>query len=351
MAEKSSDPKPGKESSSEKPKVILSAFADEAANSKSAVEQLAVLAALGLEYYSPRFVNVSGEVKNVMKLDKAELKTLKKLHGNYGMRVTSIGSPIGKVKLLDQDDGTHNRFVTFSKYLQDDVATAIDRAVTLETKMIRGFSFYHPRGTDPWKHVPQVVEQLSAIAEKCAEAGVIFGLEVEANLVGQNGRLLAEISRKVNNPRLVCIFDGGNISSQNMNAVQTFEEYAAMRKHLGWMHIKDYRIDPDLEWTGVVDEERLKNFVPANVGDSGHELILRDLREHLPKLEKRMQKLGAPGVFLELEPHLKGGGQFGGFSGPDGLGVAARALCSLLDYVGIDYQLRTFDHIRRARGF
>mgnify|MGYP000946535572 CR=1 FL=1 len=64
-----------------------------------------------------------------------------------------------------------------------------------------------------------------------------------------------------------------------------------------------------------------------------------------------MQKLGAPGAFLELEPHLKGGGQFGGFSGPDGLGVATRSLCRMLDYLQIDYSLRGFDQIRRARGF
>jgi hypothetical protein len=95
----------------------------------------------------------------------------------------------------------------------------------------------------------------------------------------------------------------------------------------------------------------LKNFVPCDVGDSGHELILRDLKQHLPKIEKKMKKLGAPGVFLELEPHLKGGGQFGGFSGPDGLGVAVRSLCRLLDYVGIGYHLRDFDDIRAARGF
>lgn len=331
--------------------MILSAFADEAANSKATVEQLAVLAALGWEYYSPRFLNVSGEVKNVMKLDKSELKTLKGLHADYGMRVASIGSPIGKVKLLDVDDGTHNRFVPFAQYLKNDVATAIERAVVLETCLIRGFSFYHPRGTDPKPHVAQAAEQLSAIVEKCAEAGVVFGLEVEANLIGQNGHLLAELARRVGSPHMVCIFDGGNISSQNLHAVQCFDEYAAMRKYLGWMHIKDYRIDPTLEWTGVVDEERLKNFVPCDVGDSGHEAILRDLKEHLPKFEKRLQKLGAPGFILELEPHLKGGGQFGGFSGPDGMGVAARALCRLLDYVGIDYSLRGFEHIRRARGF
>lgn len=333
------------------PPVIISAFSDEAANSKSVIEQFAVLAALGLQYYSPRFLNVTGEVKNIMKLDKAELKEVKKLQGDYGLSVTSIGSPLGKVKLLDIDDGSHNRYVPFKQYLKEDVATAIERAHALDARMIRGFSFYHPRGTDPKPHVAQAADQIAAMAEKCAAAGVVYALEVEANLIGQNGVLMADLARKASQPNLVCIFDGGNISSQNYDSLACLAEYRTMRKHLGYFHIKDYRIDPSLEWTGVVDEERLKNFVPADIGDSGHEMIFRDLREHLAQIDKKMKKLGLPGVFLELEPHLKGGGQFGGFSGPDGLGVACRNLCRLLDYVGIPYELRTFDHIRAARGF
>ena len=79
--------------------------------------------------------------------------------------------------------------------------------------------------------------------------------------------------------------------------------------------------------------------------------MLLELRDHLPKLTKKMQKLGVPGFFLEVEPHLKGGGQFGGFSGPDGVGVAVLALRSVLDYVDIDYDIRTFADIREARGF
>ena len=54
-------------------------------------------------------------------------------------------------------------------------------------------------------------------------------------------------------------------------------------------------------------------------------------------------------MFLDLEPHVKGGGQFGGFSGPDGLGVALRGLCRVLDYVGIGYHMRDFDDVRAAR--
>jgi hypothetical protein len=71
----------------------------------------------------------------------------------------------------------------------------------------------------------------------------------------------------------------------------------------------------------------------------------------LPQLERKLKRRGIPGVFLDLEPHVKGGGQFGGFSGPDGMAVALRGLCKLLDYVDIDYHLRDFDDVRAARGF
>ncbi|MEZ6067866.1 MAG: TIM barrel protein [Planctomycetaceae bacterium] len=338
---------------SERPAVILSAFADECANRKTAIEQLAVLAALGLKWYSPRFVDVdgAGKVEHVCDLDVEKLGRLKAMQEEYGLSVTSIGSRLGKVKLFDQEDGSHNKFVPFEEYLNGEVARTIQAAQVLGARMIRGFSFYHPRGTDPAEFVAPAAELIAQIADAFARHGIVYGLEVEANLVGQNGHMLAALSRAIDRPNLVCIFDGGNLSSQNMSPVQCYDEYVAMRDHIGWVHIKDYRIDPNLKWEGFVDEERLKNFVPANVGDSGHEMILRDLKTRLPELTTRMRSLGAAGVFLELEPHLKGGGQFGGFSGPDGLGVAVRALCSLLDYTGIDYDLRTMDDIRAARGF
>jgi sugar phosphate isomerase/epimerase len=177
----------------------------------------------------------------------------------------------------------------------------------------------------------------------------VFGLEVEANLVGQNGQILAEIYRRVKRPNLVLIFDGANLVCQGMTPDQVFAEYLAMKPGLGWVHIKDYRRGSGAERLAHIDEASLKNFVPADVGDSGHEAILRDLATELPRIEKRMKKLGAPGVIFDLEPHVKGGGQFGGFSGPDGFGVALRSLCRLLDYVGIGYHLTDFQDILQRR--
>ena len=333
------------------PRVILSGFADEAANHKTAVEQFAAFAAMGLQYYTVRFMDAGNGVKNVMQLSKSEISHVRHLENEYGLNVSSLGSPIGKVKLLNVDDGSHNNFVPFKRYLSKDVQKACELAHAFETKLIRGFSFYHPRGSDPRDHIPQVVDQLGRIAECCHRSDLTFGLEVEANLVGQSGPLLRDIHRQVNHPALMLIFDAGNITSSGCTADEVFEQYHAMKRGIGWMHIKDYKHTRPVKRMDHVDEESLKHFVPADVGDSGHEAILRDFRESIPRLEKKLKRRGVPGVFLDLEPHVKGGGQFGGFSGPDGMAVALQGLQRLLDYVDIDYHLRDFEDVRAARGF
>jgi sugar phosphate isomerase/epimerase len=338
----------------ENPRVILSGFADEAANQKTAVEQFAAFAAVGLQYYSIRFIDVGEGIKNVMQLTKPEIQKIRHLQNEYALDVASIGSPIGKIKLQDVEDGTKNAFVPFKRYLGKEVKQVCQLAHAFETKLIRGFSFYHPRGSNPREHLAQAVDQVGQIAEACHRSDLTFGLEVEANLVGATGQMLAEIYRQVNHPAMVLIFDAANILVQGYTSAELFEQYLAMKPGLGWLHIKDYKPKAAARGAskaGHVDEDALKNFVPSDRGDSGHDAILRDLRGLLPDLHAKLKRRGIPGVFLDLEPHLKGGGQFGGFSGPDGMGVALRSLCRVLDYARIDYHLRDFDDIRAARGF
>ena len=102
----------------DQPSVILSGFGDEAANQKTAEQQFAAFAAIGLQYYSLRFIDAGEGIKNVMQLTKAEITKIRHLEDEYGLNVATLGSPIGKVKLLDEDDGTKNRYVPFKKYLE-----------------------------------------------------------------------------------------------------------------------------------------------------------------------------------------------------------------------------------------
>jgi len=333
------------------PRVILSGFADEAANQKTGVQQFAAFAALGLQYYSVRFIDAGNGIKNVMNLTRSEIQKVRHLQDEYGLNVSSIGSPIGKVKLQNVDDGTNNAYVPFKRYLARDVKKACELAHAFETKLIRGFSFYHPKGTDPKDHFPQAVDQLGQIAETCHRSDLTYGMEVEPNLVGENGYLLAELYRQVNHPAMVLIFDAANIVVQGYSAGELLDQFKVMEPGMGWLHIKDYHNPKPVAKGGDIDEDALANFVPADKGDSAHEALLREFCRVLPKLERKLRRRGIPGVFLDLEPHLKGGGQFGGFSGPDGMGVAMRALCRVLDYVGIEYHLRDFDDIKAARGF
>lgn len=142
----------------EKTEIHLSGFADEAANQKLAVQQFCAFAAVGLKYFSLRFIDVGNGIKNVMLLDKSEVKQLNELRHEYGLSISSIGSPIGKVKIADIEDGTKNRFVPFKQYMKE-VQQACALANAFDCKLIRGFSFYHPKGSEVAKYVPQAIDQ------------------------------------------------------------------------------------------------------------------------------------------------------------------------------------------------
>jgi sugar phosphate isomerase/epimerase len=333
-----------------RPQVLLSALADEAAFQLTAVEQFSALAALGLEYYSLRNIDVGKGVKNVMKLTLGEIQKIRHLEDEYGLNVASIASPIGKVKLVDKPDGTKNAYVPFKQYLTKDVARACELAHAFETKLIRGFSFYPPRDADPADYLEQATDQIGRIAEACHRSDLTFGLEVEANLVGRTGQLLAEIQRRVNHPGLLLVFDAANLIVQGFSTADVWKQWQAMKPGLGWVHIKDYRPVKAAARGRHVEEDTLAHFVPADLGAGGHDKILADLGTMLPALTKKLTRRGIPGVFVDLEPHVRGGGQFGGTSGPDGMGIALRGLCRVLDRVEVGYHLRDFDDLRAARG-
>ncbi|MDA0747876.1 MAG: TIM barrel protein [bacterium] len=331
------------------PKVILSGFADEGPVSKRAEEQLTMMRALGLSYYTIRFMDLGNGVKNVMQLTDEEVQRLQGLHKELDIQISSIGSPLGKVKLVDQEDGTQNRYVPFEQYLKEDVQRAIDLAHAFDTKLLRGFSYYHPHGEDPWKYLDQAAEHLGQIAEKCASEGILYGMEVEADLIGGDGDTLAALYEKVNNPSLCIIPDVGNMEYKGHSPDSAYEHYVKMKPGVGWIHIKGFNNPPNQALLDAAEKRGLTRFIPVDRGDSGHEQVLRDFRTLIPTIEKRLKPLGVPGVFMDLEPHVKGGGQFGGVSGVDGFGVAFRSLCRLLDYLEYDYDLTGYEDISNPK--
>jgi sugar phosphate isomerase/epimerase len=328
---------------------VISGFCDEVCVDKKLEQQLAVAAAIGMKFVSLRFFDVGNGIKNILKATNAELDTILGLLEQYDLQVSSIGSPLGKVKLLDVEDETQNTFRDFGEYLRVEVTRACEIAKRLNTRLIRGFSFYHPGGQSPENHVAESASRLHRMAEVCDANGLTLGVEVEANLVGHSGELLARLAETVNHPALLLVFDGANLVSQGFSTEEIWHQWQLMKPWIGWLHVKDYN-DPVLrsvESKLVVDEEALRGYVPVGWGLSGHQRIFDDLASILPALKTRLAARGIGTVYLELEPHLKRGGQFGGFSGADGFGIAHRTLCEMLRASGLTFRLREWPNIRR----
>ena len=133
---------------------ILSAFADEV--SPVFDEQLEYLKSRNIEYIEPR--NIDGT--NVSSIDNEQLKTAKAKLDKFGIGVSSIGSPIGKISVTD-DFADHIRLLE----------RTIEIAKAFETKNIRMFSFFYPEGTMPREHRAAVMARLEIMLEIAEKNG------------------------------------------------------------------------------------------------------------------------------------------------------------------------------------
>ena len=126
----------------------LSGFVDEI--SDDFTEQCKVASDLGLRHVEVR----SAWRTNILDLDNGQLGTLRETLAEYGLKVSSIGSPIGKISIDDE----------FPPHLER-MRHAVDVAHTLEAPYVRIFSFFIPASTDPDSRRDEVLTRMSALAE------------------------------------------------------------------------------------------------------------------------------------------------------------------------------------------
>jgi sugar phosphate isomerase/epimerase len=264
----------------------LTAFADEI--SPDLGVQLSTLADESIRYLEFRGV----WNKNVLDLSDSEIQTVKATLDQHGIKVSSIGSPIGKIPIAGD----------FAPHL-DRFQRAMQVARVLEAPYIRIFSFFIPTGEDPARYREAVLERMRRLARAAEGSGVTLLHENEKEIYGDIPARCLDILTQVISPILRAAWDPANFVQCGVRPHA--EGYAALRPFIAYVHVKDARLG-----SGQV--------VPAGQGDG-------ELRETIMALRAS----GFDG-FFSLEPHLAAAGTFSGFSGPDLFRVAVRAFKDLL---------------------
>lgn len=197
----------------------LSAFADE--YSPELDKQLEGLKKNGVEMMEIRGVdgvNIAG-----ITLEKA--KEVKEKLDRTGIRVSAIGSPLGKIKITDP----------LEPHL-DSLRHVIEIAKILDTQRIRMFSFYMPEGEDPAQYRDEVLRRLEKMLEIAEQENVFLCHENEKGIYGDTPERCADLLSYFGG-RLKGVFDHANFL--NVGAEPYPFGYELLKRYITYFHIKD----------------------------------------------------------------------------------------------------------------
>jgi sugar phosphate isomerase/epimerase len=236
---------------------------------------------------------------NVLKMNDEQAATVRRLCDEYGIKVCCLGSPIGKTPILDPIEKEEANLKRLFE---------IGRAVG--THRIRIFSFYPPdtstnAGYDAY--VPQSIERLARLTELAAQADFLLLLENEKDIVTDTPERCHAVLEKVNSPCLRFAWDPANFVQVGVDGPM-MRGWNLLKSYIAYVHVKD----------ALLTDGSVR---PAGEGDGQVRELLVGLKE-----------MGYHGV-LALEPHLQFAGHSGGFSGAEGMKIAAAALRKLMAQV------------------
>ena len=271
----------------------LTGFADEI--SPELEEQLETLGEESISYMELRSVWNT----NVLDLTDDELDRVKSATAQRGIRISSIGSPIGKVPVTDPFGSHLERF-----------RRALRAADVMEAPYIRVFSFFIPEGQEPGHYREEVIDRMGIMAGEAEDSGVTLLHENEKEIYGDVPTRCVDILASVGSPALRAAWDAANFVQCGVSPYS--EGYPSLRPYIEYVHVKDALSGSD-------------TVVPAGEGDG-----------QWPETLSALRASGFDG-FFSLEPHLASAGTYSGFSGPELFRKATGAFKELLRGQGIGW--------------
>ncbi len=245
----------------------ISGFSDEI--SESVDTQFEVLNKLGIRYFEARGI----DGKNISLLTDDEVKSLKGKMERFHIQVSSIGSPVGKIKLEEPFKEHYLMFKNVVKIAKD-----------LGSKYIRMFSFYHEGGAEWTKEERAlVIKRLQMLIDYAKEQGVILLHENEKDVYGDTVERVLDLMQELSCEHFKVVFDPANFVQCQQDTKYAYE---MLKDYMEYMHIKDARFEDD-------------KVVPAGEGDG-----------NIPYIVEQLLNGGYDG-FFSMEPHL---GTFAGLA-------------------------------------
>ena len=197
---------------------MISAFADE--YSDNFLEQCKALNDFDIPFIEIRHA----DGKNISEMDKSDVLEMVKKLKDHNLGVSSIGSPIGKIKL---DGDIQGHFDTAEKIFE--------YANMLGAKNIRAFSFYLPDNKTREECKTQVFDNLAKLLEIAQKYGVTLCHENEALIYGEGPNQCLELLDTFKG-KLKCVFDMGNFVLDGYDPVKAYE---LLKDYVEYFHIKD----------------------------------------------------------------------------------------------------------------
>ncbi len=238
----------------------LSAFADEYADRLE--DQLSAVRHFNFGHIELRHV----DGKNVSVLTEKEVREVKAKLDFFGVGVSAIGSPLGKITL----DGDMEAHLETAKRV-------FETANMVDTKYVRMFSFYAPKGEEITAHKGEVFAALEKLVLLAREHGVTLCHENEAKIYGDTPARCRELLDHFGG-ELKCVFDMGNFVLEGVDPYPA--AYDLLKDDIAYFHIKDALS------AGAI--------VPPGKGEAKIREILSAHREYAKE-----------DFFVSLEPHLQ----------------------------------------------
>ena len=197
--------------------IVLGAFADEAGAALS--DQIAAMKDNGIRHLEARTIGN----KNFVDFTVAEAKEVKEQLDANGLRIWSIGSPLGKIDIT----------APLEPHL-DKLKHTLELGQIMGSEYIRMFSFYLPADEDPTVYRDEVMERLGRMAETAKGSGIRLCHENEKGIYGDVASRCADILEQI--PELGGIFDPANFIQCGQDTLQAWE---LLRKPIVYFHVKD----------------------------------------------------------------------------------------------------------------